>query len=365
MTQKRRAFTLVELLVVIAIIGILVALLLPAVQAAREAARRAQCVNQLKQLGLALHNYHSARNQFPRGGTNGWTLDRSKFSGNPQAGNEWLDDHGSWLVRTLPYVEEQALYDEAPPLEDKSFFDPIGVWVGLTPKPASYTGVVRTTPLPTLAMGRCPSDPFESSEAFFNYTGNMGPITIPSQCGASGSVFPLSLLPLDASNPQRGGIVIPFLDPGFCPGVSGGSKADCPLTGIFTRLGYHRVSMKNITDGSSHTILLGETLVDRSAHSLDNARNLKKYWAGNDTGLAHAGTIPSMNWPADPAINSCSAGPKFYRFNFHVTMGFESQHAGGANFCMADGSVTFLNEDINFASYQLLGTKDDGIADIE
>lgn len=357
MNSKRFAFTLVELLVVIAIIGILVALLLPAVQAAREAARRAQCVSQIKQLGLALQNYHSARNQFPRGGTNGWSLDRQKFSGNPQAGNEWLDDHGSWLVRVLPYLEEQALFDEAPPLEDGSIYDPIGVWVGLTPRPAGFTSVVRTTPLPTLPMGRCPSDAFEPSEPFFNYTGNMGPVTIPSQCGAAGNLFPLSL----ASD----GIIVPFLDAGFCPGVPGGDPINCPLTGMFARLGYHRVSMKDVTDGTSHTILLGETLVDRSAHSLDNARNSRRYWAGNDTGLAHGGTLASINWSVNPAINSCSAGPKFYRFNFHVTMGFESNHPGGANFCMTDGSVRFLNDDINFRSFQLLGTKSDGLVPFE
>jgi prepilin-type N-terminal cleavage/methylation domain-containing protein len=100
-------FTLVELLVVIAIIGVLIALLLPAVQAAREAARRSQCTNHMKQMGLALHNYHSSFNCFPPGGINyGWA---SNASTEP-ADKLVLNFNG--LVCLLPYVEQQALYDK-------------------------------------------------------------------------------------------------------------------------------------------------------------------------------------------------------------------------------------------------------------
>ena len=78
-------------------------------------------------------------------------------------------------------------------------------------------------------------------------------------------------------------------------------------------------------------------------------------------GLAHAGTIPSINWPVDPEQRGCNqgAGPHFYRRNYHVTMGFESNHPGGANFLMVDGSVQFIPETIDFITFQLLGTKDD------
>jgi prepilin-type processing-associated H-X9-DG protein len=336
----------VELLVVIAIIGVLVALLLPAVQAAREAARRAQCISHLKQYGVALHNYHDTFKSFPRGGTNGWSLQHDKFSGNPQAGNEWQDDHGSWVVRILPFIEQQAIYEQVPDLEDPSKYDPIGQWVN----------VIRNGEiLPTIPIGRCPSDGFAVGDPFFNYSGNIGPATLPSTCGFSGQIFDLKLDSL--------GIIVPFIDAGFCAGSGpGGDDVMCPLTGMFSRVGFHNVKIKDVPDGTSNTLFVGETIVDRSAHTFDNAQILKKYWAGNDTGTAHAGTLASINWPVDPNVNKCSdkPGPQFYRYNFHVTMGFESFHPGGVNFLMVDGSVAYINESVDFRTYQLVGTKDDG-----
>ncbi len=100
-TARRRAFTLVELLVVIAIIGVLVALLLPAVQAAREAARRSQCTNNLKQMGLALQNHVSALGVFPQGGTDPWH----------DEGTTKFDKGYGWMVQILPYVENATLRD--------------------------------------------------------------------------------------------------------------------------------------------------------------------------------------------------------------------------------------------------------------
>ncbi len=100
----RPAFTLVELLVVIAIIGVLVALLLPAIQSAREAARRAQCTNQLKQLGLALHNYHDVHRTFPPSG-----LHNRDGHGASATSSSWGP---SWIVMTLPFLEQEALYSQ-------------------------------------------------------------------------------------------------------------------------------------------------------------------------------------------------------------------------------------------------------------
>lgn len=336
MKSPRQAFTLVELLVVIAIIGVLVGLLLPAVQAAREAARRSQCVNHLKQYGIALHSFHNSRQRFPRGGTIGWTLNPTdKWQ---DAGQNWGDDHGNWICRILPYIEEQALADSLPDLEDPSLIDPINtIWI------PQFGGGVP----PRLAIGRCPSDGFGTSEPFLNYSASTGPTTIPSQCGSGGQVFDLNLDSL--------GVTVPFIDAGLCD-----DKKTCPLTGMFSRVGIHKVAMKNVSDGTSNTLMVGETLVEQSSHSFDIAK-IRGYWAGQDTGASHAGTIPSINWPVDPSISSCNQGAQFYRGNFHVAMGFESNHPGGANFTMVDGSVRFINENVDFRSFQLLGTKDDGL----
>lgn len=353
MQMRRSGFTLVELLVVIAIIGVLVALLLPAVQAAREAARRAQCMSNERQFALALQNYHSARNEFPRGGYVGWTFNPQKFKGSHQSA-EWLDDHGSWVTRILPYIEQQAIASQLPNLDDPTKIDPIGVWV---------TTTRNGEPPPALPTGRCPSDGFITGEPFFNYSGNTGPLILPSNCGGAGQAF--------SSQLDSYGIKVPFIDAGFCPGSPGGDAEACPLTGVFARLGYHKVAIKNISDGTSNTLLLGETIVNQSAHTLDNARGVDvasgakygpgKFWAGNDTGAAHAGTLQTMNWPVNADATKCSEGPaQFFRANFNVTMGFESYHPGGAVFAFADAAVRFLPDGIDHTVFQFIGAKDDG-----
>ena len=332
---SRKAFTLVELLVVIAIIGILVALLLPAVQAARETARRAQCVSYMKQWVLAKHNYHDTNDHFPEGGKSGWTLDPSKY---PNAYTVWLDDHGSWVTRVLPYVEEQAVADTLPDLDDSNLFDPITqIWI---------TQTLGGEAPPTLSLGRCPSDGFVSGEPFFNYSCNIGPATINTFCGTPPQ-FDIDL--------SSFGITVPFIDADTC-----GDTGQCPLTGMCNRLGARKLSFSDVPDGTSKTLFLGETLVDRSSHSWDIAQ-IRGYWAGNDTGTAHAGTLPPINWPIDPSQQACSPtpGPEFWRGNYHFTMGFESSHPGGANFAYVDGSVKFINETIDTITYQFLGTRND------
>ena len=154
--SSRSGFTLVELLVVIAIIGVLVGLLLPAVQAAREAARRMSCSNNFKQIGLAIHNYHSAFKQIPTNGT-GSARTPSTVNGTNDCNRLFL----SWLVPILPYIEQQALWEqisnpstEATPGQTVQATG--GVWFAMGPCPWQTRYVPWVTQVPTY---RCPSDP--------------------------------------------------------------------------------------------------------------------------------------------------------------------------------------------------------------
>ena len=158
--QKRPGFTLVELLVVIAIIGVLVGLLLPAVQAAREAARRMSCSNNFKQIGLGIHNYHSAYNQLPTHGTgtnhrSGGTPDATSAAQVPTSNNRL---ELSWLVGLMPFIEQQALWEQiSNPLKD-----PItgAIFPSMGPSPRRWAGeqaIARYEPWATevAALPRC------------------------------------------------------------------------------------------------------------------------------------------------------------------------------------------------------------------
>src|SRR5262249_6298432 len=186
-----KGFTLIELLVVIAIIGVLIALLLPAVQKVREAANRTKCMNNLKQLGLALHNYHDTNKYFPQGGRmflqdNNWTS---------------YYDKGSWHTRILPYMEQDNLYKAIPNWDYFNFnnladpFNDSVLAIGNVSAPPAdpiRSGNQNcdrsqcTKPQATsmrLPYGRCPSDgEFEDLPAT-NYVGSMGPGCVGSPCG--------------------------------------------------------------------------------------------------------------------------------------------------------------------------------------
>ena len=282
---RRRAFTLVELLVVIVIIGILIALLLPAVQAAREAARRSQCSNNLKQIALALHNYHDVYKVFPFG-----HMYIGAFDGDP------TDDDGGtgfgWGYSILPFLEQKALFDQ---------FDsrlPVG-------RPPNVT--LMQTPQTVFS---CPSD---TKPPVFNDG------AIPNSATSSYQACASSY-------------------DGFTTATPTGTPNLLQRNGVFDRDNRRwPVGLRDITDGSSNQVMVAEVKWKMDA----NDRNRARIYGGSDnanfaTGATNTMMIHGqwrMNWTA------AQGNPQPHR-----TAG--SEHPGGAQFAFADGSVRFLSETI-------------------
>jgi len=300
---KCNGFTLIELLVVIAIIAILIALLLPAVQQAREAARRADCKNRMKQLGLALHNYLDTHRTFPSGGiTNGGQLS------NGCPGNSSFQVTGSgapWTVMILPFLEETARYNEF------NFSSPFPYRNGW---PASTFPNI-TPQFKQLSNYQCPSDP-SSSEGIpnNNYFGVQG----------------------------------------------GGSALNCGRFAFNNGTLFYnsKIGMRDITDGTSNTFLLGETKYHITSELTGDTINFFS-WASGPRNATASNTelIPSNTAATMEIING--VGPLFswtYQSRY-----FGSYHVGGCHFAAADGSVHFVSENIDLATYRSLGIRNDGL----
>ena len=323
MRSIRRAFTLIELLVVIAIIGLLVGMLLPAVQAARESARRTQCTNNLKQIGVALQNYHDGQRCFPSG-----YIDRNtnpKSTPDNDLGPSW-----GWASFLLPYLEESNVHSQI------DFGQPVGV--------GSNMAVSKTS----LAVHLCPSDSL-SQPTFPVYDSSLTTILATVAYG---------------NYVGCNGWEECFWNAG---GAGDGSGAD-GLVGGLGRAGngvFYRNSHINaakVTDGLSHTIFVGERSSDHSPST----------W----TGAVAGGLCPA--WMAGQDPFSAPPGPAFDNADFgealifahcnatHLPSAdfpifdpdtFYSMHAGqGANFLFGDGSVQFITSDIDPNTYQYLST---------
>ena len=318
-------FTLVELLVVIAIIAILIALLLPAVQAAREAARRSTCVNHLKQIGVALHNYEGSYKRFPAG-----------YSTTSQDESH----HGSALVAILPFIEQVVLYE----LIDFTLYH--------SAEQSRYPDgrFLYETVLPVYL---CPSDSngHVSPVWFRNHTPGAVDRGLVNYCPSWGAQADLPTPDCGFGGNEFGTGPVPWaqtLDNNQISGVFGSWATFCP--------------MQSITDGTSNTIAFGEIVPYCST------MHMLGWWRYNGM---RAGTQVPINYdtcPSNPCwIASIADPPSDCRCNHHrswqVADGFKSQHPGGANFLYCDGSVHFISENIDYRNYQRLGDRRDGEVD--
>jgi prepilin-type N-terminal cleavage/methylation domain-containing protein len=307
---KRNGFTLVELLVVIAIIGILVAMLLPAVQSAREAARRLQCSNNLKQLALALHNYHTAHKAIPFGSTYTTTLKTY-----------------TWATAILPYIEQQNHYDSFDFTQNITH--------------ANNTKAVTTR----VAAFICPSDP----------AGRKGVLPARCQC-CPGSPetsmaiwYPGSMGPVYDSNCSFCVIKTPSASNFCCRGKAFGDAGDGP--GLFYRWPVS-VTFDEVRDGLTNTFLLGESLPEQTIHNMAFCSNMPL----SQTNIPLNTMTPPSKMPVIGAADSANHSTNPY----WETMGFKSLHPGGAMFAMSDGSVHFISETIDFQLYNELGSRSGG-----
>ncbi|MEZ6131033.1 MAG: DUF1559 domain-containing protein [Planctomycetaceae bacterium] len=302
---RKRGFTLIELLVVIAIIAILIALLLPAVQQAREAARRTQCKNNLKQWGLALHNYHDTALKFPMGamGLNAVT------NVTPTPNNM------SWHIRVLPYIDQANLYAK---------FD--------------FSRNYNSTTAPSNRDNR--DTTFDGLHCPSALTRDRKPATIGEGWTVHyyGVAGPKGTRPAPATGnyPHNGNATTDH----------GGTAT----SGILYR--NSDTAMRDITDGTSNTFLVGE-ISSKAANS-----NSYRAWiqgASNGSGNTANYACKNINRPMGPSGYSGGVATRLFG-----DVRFGSNHTGGAHFLLGDGTVRFISENIDFNIYRALATRSEG-----
>ena len=356
----RQGFTLVELLVVIAIIGILVALLLPAVQAAREAARRMGCSNNLKNLALASLNFESAQGKFPQSmmyvsnaspcGEFKWLVKNGVVTGTKKIGDcdSKLTSYSGkgWIVDILPYIEETAMADGMKIGHTDSSTETR--YMGYkTPRTDSRGGMgrieVRELVQNQLGILSCPSDESAAPrEDMFWWVGTF--VATTSYKGVIGDAAVLSgTSDYNATNgpPASGSFPGGYGASPDCHGNMG-----CP--GMFFRHTYiDPVALRTVTDGTSSTFMIGESVIEQDHHSA--AYFSDGDWASCNIPL-NTFQVAEDGLTLDETVTN----------NWYHARGFRSVHPGGAHFAMVDGSVHFINEGIDHESYRALSTRKGG-----
>jgi prepilin-type N-terminal cleavage/methylation domain-containing protein/prepilin-type processing-associated H-X9-DG protein len=307
---RQSAFTLVELLVVIAIIGVLVALLLPAVQSAREAARRMSCQNNMKQTALGCHNFHDTNKHLMHGVYD--YLDTTGASGPPPYAGE--NDRRCWAHDLMPFIEQGPLYEK------------FATWMNAGNSALGFPDL--QTPIKSYS---CASDP--TSPKFKTYWGGLG---TPHQ-GFSGNQIAL------AGN-------------GYFN--AGGAPNSASLNGLFFAVS--KVRLAEITDGTANTAMISETILspDTVWHDIRG-----RYYNPSHGGVLFSTRLPP-NTNVPDQFNWCSPEPVKRAPCINTTADMfllpRSYHPGGVNLALADGSVRFLRENIQVQIFQALGSRDGG-----
>lgn len=355
---KSSGFTLVELLVVIAIIGILIALLLPAVQAAREAARRSQCTNNMKQQGLALQNFHDVRKAFPNGGcgTSWWAT--------PYSAETW--GHSQW-VSVLPYIEQSAMYSQ---IKWGVNPDPVNNNVGQNVHSGWDTNTVVWSHARIQAL-ICPSStmpcqsyiPDDFSSSYYGIAG-----AAPMQFGPMPTGRFQDTAGMAINDDNLWGITS---GRGMIPNYGNGtSGVPANNSGPNFNLG---AKMSDCTDGTSNTIIVGEMshYVFNPITGAKGDRRPGRMWGWHMGGLSgwrdwgpHSNNVTlryppnfKCDWTVTQGVDDWTAWADASPANPPLT----SAHPGGVNTLRVDGSVQFMSDTIDLETMTLLAIRDDAL----
>ncbi len=321
-SHQRGGFTLIELLVVIAIIAILVALLLPAVQQAREAARRSSCKNNLKQIVLAMHNYHDVYKTLPAG----------YIVSEAGGGNRFARPQYGWAVAILPFIEQGPLYDALAPNSPR----------GLTNVYSSGNAADRALLQSSIDTFQCPSD--------------VAPNPLPPTVANFGSGAGGHPYDVGKSN---------YLAVTFGNTASIGNLAAVPTAAAnqacFTGMTCFKFS--DITDGLSNVFLVGER--DGGPTQAFSDGTTSEFFAGTWVGVPRANNFggTGIHMHLGRIDNAQRLNRDWWAESGSNTNGgraFSSLHAGGAQFGMGDGSVRFISQNLSSTTYQNLAMKSDG-----